>query len=137
MTDRPPIFEATRVLGLNDRKVARLLGVSAEAVHIWVSGKKGIPPLRHAALLYLVGRLTGVVGAFVPSQSRYARRSALARKAAKAWEELARDELIEDCGGYIPDDLILRGYALGQQALARLEGAVRSDSQAPLRPPAA
>jgi hypothetical protein len=118
---RPPIFEATRVLGLNDRKVARLLGVSPEAVHQWVNGKYPIPPWRHAAILFLVGRLIGIFGAAYPPQSRYAQRSELVRQAAKAWEEAARNELIEDCGGYVPDDVLMRGYELGEQMLRELE----------------
>jgi hypothetical protein len=120
-SSRPPIFEATRVLGLNDRRVARLLGVSPEAVHQWVNGKYSIPPWRHAAIIFLVGRLIGIFGAAYPPQSRYARRSELARQAAKAWEEAARNELIEDCGGFVPDDVLVRGYELGEKMLRSLE----------------
>ncbi len=100
-----------------------MLGVTPEAVHSWVAGKRPIPPLRHLALIFLVVRLTGRVGAWVPPQSRYARRSELTRENAAAWAALARDELTDDLGGHIPDDLIARGYELGRAALAKLEAA--------------
>jgi hypothetical protein len=120
-TERPPILEATRALAMPDRLVARLLGVTPEAVNAWAYNKRPVPRVRHVALLFVVARLAGIVGANFPTNSRYARRAAIARDSAEAWAALARDELTEACGGYIPDDLIVRGYEQGEKALARLE----------------
>jgi hypothetical protein len=121
VSDRPPIFSALYVLGLRDAELARLLGVSTVAVHLWASGKKPIPLVRHLALLFLVTRLTGVVGAKCPPQSRYARRAQIARDAATAWAALARDEIDEDTGGVYTAETIERGLALGERMLANLE----------------
>jgi hypothetical protein len=119
--DRPPIFEATRSLGLNDRKIARLMGISPEALNQFIKGKRPLPHVRYLALLYLVGRLTGAIGAVYPPQSRYARRAALACESAKRWAELARDEVKEDVGDVFRAEDIERGAALGEQMLAKLE----------------
>jgi hypothetical protein len=121
VTDRPPILEATRSLGLTDRTIARLMNISAVAVNQWAIGTKPIPHVRHLALLFLVTRLTGVVGANFPPQSRYARRAQIARDAATAWAALARDEMNEDTGGVLHAEQVERGYELGQRMLARLE----------------
>jgi hypothetical protein len=121
VTDRAPIFEATRSLGLNDRKIAQLMGISPEAVHQFVNGKKPLPIVRHLALLYLVTRLTGLVGAAYAPNTRYARRAQVKIDAAKAWCQLARDELDEDVSGIYHADQIERGYELGQRMLAKLE----------------
>jgi hypothetical protein len=94
---------------------------------MWSTGKKPIPPLRHVALLYLVTRLTGIVGSWIPVHSRYARRSELARQHAVAWLALASSELTEDLGVHsIPDerpDLARAGFELGARMLAKLEAA--------------
>jgi hypothetical protein len=121
VTERAPIFEATRSLGLNDRKIAQLMGISPEAVHQFVNGKKPLPLVRHLALLYLVTRLTGVVGAAYPPNTRFARRAQVAIDAAKAWAECARSELEEDTGGVYRAEDIERGYEIGELMLARLE----------------
>jgi hypothetical protein len=121
VTDRPPIFEATRSLGLNDRKIARLMGISPEAIHQFIKGKKPLPIVRALALQFLVTRLTGLVGAAYPPPTRYARRAQIAIDAAKAWCQLARDELEEDTGRVYRAEDIERGVALGERMLARLE----------------
>jgi DNA-binding transcriptional regulator YdaS (Cro superfamily) len=91
ITDRLPIFEATRSLGMTDRKIAKLMGISTEAVCQFVNGKRPLPHVRYLALLYLITRLTGVVGAAYPPQSRFARRAAVPCESAKRWAELAKD----------------------------------------------
>jgi hypothetical protein len=129
VTERPPILEAIRSLGLNDRMIAELMGVTSVAVNQWALGKRPIPLVRHLALLFLVGRLTGRIGAAVPPQSRYARRAAVAREAALAWAELAKHELGEEVGGELGPELLERTYPgmlkrsfeLGGQMLAKLE----------------
>jgi hypothetical protein len=121
LTERPPILEATRSLGINDRRIAKLNGVSPEAVHAWSTGKRPIPHVRHVALLFVVTRLAGIVGAAFPPQSKYARRAAVARESAAAWAQLAKEELEEALGGEIPMDLIAHGYEVGEAMLAKLE----------------
>ena len=121
--DRPAILEACRSLGINDRRVARLLGIQPEQVHAWVAGKRPIPHKYLLALAFLVGRLTGEIAAWIPPQTRYARRAEIAQEAASKWCALALLELMEDLCGDINDhpDLTRRGYELGEAALARLE----------------
>ena len=121
--DRPAILEACRSLGINDRRVARLLGIQPEQVHAWVAGKRPIPHKYLLALAFLIGRLTGEIAAWIPPQTRYARRAEIAREAASKWCALALLELTEDLGGDINDhpDLTRRGYELGEAALAKLE----------------
>src|SRR5215216_3000231 len=92
-SDRLPIFSALQVLGFNYAQVGRLLGVSTMSISEWASAKKPIPVVRHLALLFLVTRLTGVVDARNPPQTRYARRAEIAIDAARRWSQLARDEL--------------------------------------------
>jgi hypothetical protein len=124
-TDRPSILEATRALGLNDRRVARLIDTAPEQVHSWVAGKRPIPHVRLVALIFLVVRLTGEVGAWIPAQTRYARRAQMARETASRWAAIAKSELEEDLGGDIlaHPDLVRRGYEIGEAALAKLEAA--------------
>jgi hypothetical protein len=121
VTDRPPILEACRSLGLNDRQVALLMGVSPELVHAWVIGRKPMPYVRLMALLFMVTRLVGIVGKTFPPQSRYARRATVACDAATAWVALARHELNEDLGGVFHAEQIEQGYELGRRMLAKLE----------------
>jgi hypothetical protein len=121
VTDRPPILEATRALGLNDRMVADLNNISPVTVNHWAIGKKPIAHVRQMALLFLVTRLVGIVGANFPPQSRYARRAAVARDAATAWAKLARDELDEDVRGVYQAETIERSVAMGEQMVAKLE----------------
>jgi hypothetical protein len=121
VSDRLPIFSALHVLGLSYAEIGRLLGVSTVSVHEWATGKKPLPLVRHLALQFLVTRLTGVVGAKFPPQTRYARRAQIARDAAIAWAELSRDEMAEDTGGVFQAKTVERGMALGQRMLARLE----------------
>jgi hypothetical protein len=121
--DRPAILEACRSLGINDRRVARLLDITPEQVHAWVAGKRPIPHKYLLALIFLIGRLTGEVAAWLPPLTRYARRAQMAKEAAEAWCAIARLELMEDLGGAITGhpDLVRRGYELGEKALAKLE----------------
>jgi hypothetical protein len=121
--DRPPILEAIRTLGLNDRKAARLMGIPPEQVASWVAGKRRIPHVRLIALLFIVTRLTGQVGAWEPVNSRYGRRAKVAKENAARWALLAKQELEEDLGGDITAhfDLVLKGEAIGRAALAKLE----------------
>jgi hypothetical protein len=121
VTDRPPILEATRSLGINDRRLGKLMGIAPEQVHKWATGKTPIPVIRQLAMLFLVTRLTGIVGAASPPQTRYARRAATARDAAKAWCALANDELHEDLGGVFHAEQIERGIAMGELMIAQLE----------------
>jgi hypothetical protein len=120
-SDRQPIFSALNVLGLKDAATARLLGVAAVPVHLWATGKQPVPLVRHLALLFVVGRLTGLIGAKYPLNSRHARRAQIAIDAATAWAKLARDELDEDAGGVLDDVALIRGYELGERILARME----------------
>ena len=125
--DRPAILEATKALGLNDRRVARLLGVSAEFVHSWANGRKPIPHLRLLTLIFLVGRLTGDIGKQQPPQTRYARRAQMAIDAAVGWKNLATLELLEDVGGTdigeTNPELVKKAFQLGLAAIAKLERA--------------
>jgi hypothetical protein len=118
--DRPPVFLALHVLEFNYAQIGRLMGVTTMTVHEWATGKKPIPVVRHLALLFLVTRLTGVVGA-EPPQTRYARRAAIAIDAATRWARLARDELDEDTRGIYRAEDIERGIALGERMVAKLE----------------
>jgi hypothetical protein len=119
--DCPPIFSALHVLGFNSAEIGRLFGVTTVSVHEWTANKKKIPIVRHLALLFLVTRLTGLVGANYPPQSRYARRAAIARDAAIAWAKLAKDEMEEDTAGVYRAEDLERGVALGERLLAKLE----------------
>jgi transcriptional regulator with XRE-family HTH domain len=125
--DRPAILEATKALGLNDRRVAGLLGVSAEAVHSWANGRRQIPQLRLLTLIFLVGRLTGAFGKQQPPQTRYARRAKMAIDAADAWKNLASLELLEDVDGVdlteTNPELVKKAGLLGEAAVAKLERA--------------
>jgi hypothetical protein len=121
VSDRLPIFSALHVLGLGYAEIGRLLGVSTVSVHHWATGKKPLPIVRAIALQFLVTRLTGLVGAAYPPNTRYARRAEIAREAAERWCLLARDELEEDTGGVYRAEDIERGYELGQRMLAKLE----------------
>ena len=47
--------------------------------------------------------------------------SKLACDAAHAWLDLARDELLEDTGGDVPEQMMLEAHRLGMEVLARLE----------------
>jgi DNA-binding transcriptional regulator YdaS (Cro superfamily) len=123
--DRPPVLEAARALGINDRRVAKLIGILPEQVHSWVSGRRPIPHVHTLALIFIVGRLTGAISPSRPVKSRYCRRAELAFDCANRWLELAKLELAEDSGF---DDLsqhpeVMRAYAVGEAALAKLEQA--------------
>jgi hypothetical protein len=124
-SDRPPILEATRALGINDRRVAKLVGIFPEQVHSWVSGKRPIPHIHILALIFMVGRLTGAISPSRPVKSRYSRRAELALDCANRWLELAKLELAEDSGFHDltqhPD--VMRAYDVGEAALAKLERA--------------
>jgi hypothetical protein len=119
--DRPPIFSALAVLGLNYAHIGRLAGVATMTVSNWATGNRPFPLVRQLALLFLCTRLTGVVGAKYPPNTRYARRSQIAIDAANAWAKLSRDEMDEDTGGVYQAEDLERGIALGQRMLARLE----------------
>jgi DNA-binding transcriptional regulator YdaS (Cro superfamily) len=119
-SDRLPIFSALQVLGFSHAQVGRLLGVSTVSVHEWATGKKPLPPLRHATLIWLTGVLIGRFGN-AQLKTRYARRSQLARETAQAWLDLARGEVLEDVGGDLPKEILLQAHELGKQALAKLE----------------
>ena len=86
------------------------------------AGKRPIPHKYLLALAFLIGRLTGEIAAWIPPQTRYARRAEIAHEAASKWCALALLELMEDLGGDINDhpDLTRRGYELGEAALAKL-----------------
>jgi DNA-binding transcriptional regulator YdaS (Cro superfamily) len=120
VSDRLPVFSALHVLGFSYAELGRLLGVSTVSVHHWATGKKPLPPLRHATLIWLTGVLIGRFGN-VRLKTRYARRSQLARETAQAWLDLARDEALEDVGGDFPGEIILQAHELGKRALAKLE----------------
>jgi hypothetical protein len=97
-SDQPPIPSALRVLGFTYAELGRLFGIATMTVDAWAIGRKPIPLHRHLAMLFLVGRLTGIVGKYPPN-SRHAKRHQVAIDAAKRWAALARDELDEDEGG--------------------------------------
>jgi transcriptional regulator with XRE-family HTH domain len=120
VSERLPVMEALRSLGLRDRQIARALGISRVALSDWAGCRKPIPPLRHATLIWLVGVLIGRFGK-LQLHSRYARRSQVARTAAQGWLDLARDELLEDLGADFPDEILIQAHELGKQTLARLE----------------
>jgi hypothetical protein len=125
--ERPPVLDGLRALGLSDAKTARALGCTSEYIAAWRSGRKPIPHKTHAALIYLIGRLTGQIGASAQPQTKYARRAQVAMEAATLWANLARDELAEALGSADPGrdypELVKDAYELGQRALARLERA--------------
>jgi hypothetical protein len=121
VSDRLPIFSALHVLGFSYAEVGRLLGVSTVSVHEWATGKKPLSVIRALALIFLVTRLTGVVGKAHPPQTRYARRTQIAVEAAIAYANLARDELDEALSGVFQAETIERSFELGQRMLARLE----------------
>jgi hypothetical protein len=58
---RPPILNATRLVGFSDAELARLLGCSPMQVNDWVKGRRPIPPVKHMALIALMHSLSGVV----------------------------------------------------------------------------
>jgi hypothetical protein len=119
--DRPPIFSALAVLGLNYAHIGRLAGVATMTVSHWATGNRPFPLVRHLALLFLCTRLTGVVGAKSPPLTRYARRAALAVDAAIRWSALARDELTEETGGVYRAEDLEAAFTLGSRMVARLE----------------
>jgi transcriptional regulator with XRE-family HTH domain len=121
LSDRPPILEATRALGLNDRRVARLLGLTSEQINSWVSGKRPIPHRHMLASIFLIKRLTGEVGGWRPARTRYARRARIAVDAANAYAKLAVEELREDYDDRWPAVDIEAGAEIGQRMLDRLE----------------
>ena len=121
VSDRLPIFSALHVLGFSYAEVGRLLGVSTVSVHEWATGKKPLSVIRALALIFLVTRLTGVVGKAHPPQTRYAHRTQIAVEAAMAYAKLARDELDEALSGVLQAETIERSFELGQRMLARLE----------------
>jgi transcriptional regulator with XRE-family HTH domain len=125
--DRPPVLDALRALGLTDAKIARALGCTSEFIAAWRNGKKPIPHKTHAALIFLVGRLTGQIGRAVPPRTTYARRAQVAIEAATLWSNLARNEFAEALGTDDPGrdypELAADAFELGQRALARLEKA--------------
>jgi transcriptional regulator with XRE-family HTH domain len=121
VSDRLPIFSALNVLGLSYAEIGRQLGVTTVTVHEWARGKKPLPLVRHLALLFLVGRLTKIIGAKHPPQTRYARRSEIAVEAAIKWAALARDEIEEDTRGVYRAEDIERATGLGERMVKRLE----------------
>jgi len=121
LRDRLPVFSALQVLGFSYAELGRLLGVSTVSVHEWAAEKKPISTVRHLALIYLVTRLTGVIDAAHPPQTRYAKRTQIAINAAIAWNYLARDELDETTRGIYHAEELERGYELGKRMIARLE----------------
>jgi hypothetical protein len=121
VADRLPIFSALNVLGMSYAEIGRHLGVTTVSVHEWARGKKPLPLVRHLALLFLVGRLTAVIGVKHPPNTRYARRSEIAIEAARKWAELAREEIAEDTQGVYQAEELERAIGLGQRIVHRLE----------------
>ena len=116
---RPPILEATRVIGLTDAEVARLLGCSPMQVNDWVKRRRPIPLVKHHALLLFMITLTGIIG-FVdedPPEGPYARRARLLHDAIIGWSALAADEFPND----LPEHVNVAGEDLCRQMLAKLE----------------
>jgi hypothetical protein len=101
--------------------VADLNNISPVTVNHWAIGKKPIPHVRQLALLFLVTRLVGIVGAKFPPNTRYARRAAITRDAATAWAALARAEIDEDTRGVYQAETIERGIAMGEAMIEKLE----------------
>jgi hypothetical protein len=121
VSDRSPIFSALYVLGLNNAQIGRLLGVTSMTISEWSTGKKRIPLVRHLALLFLVTRLTGVVGGKHLPNTKYARRAEIAVDAANRWAQLARDEIDEEVGSAYTLEELHRATALGERMVGRLE----------------
>jgi DNA-binding transcriptional regulator YdaS (Cro superfamily) len=114
---KPAILEATRIVGLTDSDVARLLDVAPPSVTDWVKGRRKIPPARHIALRMLVTTLAEQVD-HAPDGPR-ARRARLLRNSARAWAALADDEIP------LPsDDVRQAAEALYRQMITRLEAPV-------------
>jgi hypothetical protein len=121
VSDRPPIFSALYVLGLNNAQIGRLLRVTSMTISEWSTGRKRIPLVRHLALLFMVTRLTGVVGGKHLPNTRYARRAEIAVDAANRWAQLARAEIAEEVGSTYTAEELERSYELGRRMLAKLE----------------
>jgi hypothetical protein len=123
--DRVPLLEAFGALGVRDAKIARALGYSSVFVTAWRTGKRPIPHKTQAALLFVVGRLTGQIGANVPPKTKYARRAQVAVKTAMMWANLARNEFAAELGSDDPGrdfpDLAAEAFELGKRVLAHLE----------------
>jgi hypothetical protein len=118
---RPPILEATRIIGLPDAEVARLLGCTPMQVNDWAKRRRPIPLVKHRALLQFAIVLTGIIG-FVdedPPEGPYARRAQLLHDAVESSTALAADELPDD----LPDHVHAAGEDLCRQMLAKLEAA--------------
>ena len=121
VTGRPPILEATRVLGLNDQRVAKLMEFTQPAIAQWANGSVKIHPKRQLALLGLVQDLIAVT-AEPPDDPKMARRVAAVRQAAQAWYDVALEEFKEAIGrdNAPSNDLLLDAIVLRDRMWAQL-----------------
>lgn len=145
---RPPILDATRMIGFCDSDVARLLGCHPVQVSDWVHGKRRIPPVKHYALALLLFSLIGMLG-HAPAGPHEA-RAKLLENTVKNLVRLALDEafrvdskipdhvsegdardvvrlgLAEPLEGgmpkILPDHVVDEGIALADQMLHKLGG---------------
>jgi DNA-binding transcriptional regulator YdaS (Cro superfamily) len=91
VTRRPPILQASSILGIRDADVARAVGVRPITVSDWNTGKRPIPLVRHEALeLFLIRHLGELNRAELTGKA--AHRVKVAWKTALEWMRLAREE---------------------------------------------
>jgi hypothetical protein len=127
---RPSILEATRIIGLTDAEVARLLGCTPMQVNDWVKGRRPIPAVKHHALAIFVGAMSGIFHDPAPD-TYHSRRARLLQSAVLGWLTLAVEE-----EGAMSATLqrervgqeSLRPAELAHQMLAKLESVLAAGS---------
>jgi hypothetical protein len=113
---RPAILEALRALGVPDAALADAFNVTAPVITYWAKGVREVPTPMALAATFVVGRLVGKFGKALPPDTKFARRSEMARQHALNWLELAKDEL-----PLLSVKEVQLGYKLGKRALRRIE----------------
>jgi hypothetical protein len=56
----PLLLEATRFVGLTDRRLARMFGVSPQLIYKWRCGKDPIPVRRRRVIIEILNRICGI-----------------------------------------------------------------------------
>jgi hypothetical protein len=118
MLARPTILEATRVCGLTDSEVARLLGITPMQVNDWAKGRRRIPPVKHYALCLVMITLCGIMGK-APPASLYTKRATMLESFVRDLVTLALDDVAPK---KLPEHITNAGMELAQEALQKLGG---------------